>query len=255
MPENQQDQTDTAAQSNQHNDDQRQEHTGGQPENQDQPAQGSAETLKDKKHYVERVIQVLEESEAHAIKPTDDALEPVPIDDPPWTLQQFFNGEIDLESELSTRFSSMPVMSSIRFRGLGTRSTRGVAALATQDGAAQVTFDADKSSRVVQVSFTFGSMLTLRFVLRDLVDRQRWLELMRRSEGGLAFLWGTARWENDYVICVSRRYYTNFYAFSPNGFEAAARFTPAVTKQLIDWLETYWSEDDQHDDTSPLLTW
>lgn len=260
MVDNQQDETGNRSQSNeQANNRANSQDETSNAERADQPSasQHNSENMKDKKRFVERVINMLEDTENLSLKVEgEDTTEPVPIQDPPWTLQQFFNGEIDLETELLTRFNAMPVMSSIRFRGLGNRSTRGVATLATQDGAAQVIFDADKATGIVQVSFTFASMLTLRFVLRNLVDRKRWIDLMRRSEGGLAFLWGPTRWEDDYVICAARRYYTNFYAFSPSGYEAAARFTPAVTKQLVDWLEGYWTdEDNQPDDTTPMLTW
>ena len=183
--------------------------------------------------------------------------------DPPWTLQQFFNGEIDLDVELSTRFANMPLMSTIKFRGLGKSTGRGVATIATPDGSAHIIIDADKTSKVIQVSFTWASMLTLRFTLSDPsdIDRARWLELMRRRQGGLAFLWGPARWEKDYMICISRRYHTNVYAFSPNGHQAAIRMTPDVTQKLLDWLADYWqTEEDEDDDTldaddPKLLTW
>lgn len=181
--------------------------------------------------------------------------------DPPWTLQQFFNGEIDLDQELSTRHKQMPVMSTIKFRGLGTRTGRGVATLSTQDNSAQIVFDADKQSKQVQISFTFGSMLTLRFHLRDLsdVDRQHWLDLMRREPGGLAFLWGPMRWESDYVICIKRKYFTNLYAFSPNHFESAASLTLDVTHKLLGWLADFWTVDTPQvtddDEDDPLLTW
>ncbi len=183
--------------------------------------------------------------------------------DPPWTLQQFFDGEIDLDQELSARHKQMPVMSTIKFRGLGTRSSRGVATLTTQDGSAQIVIDADKQTKQVQISFTLGAMLTMRFNLRDLsdADRQHWLGLMQRDGGGLAFLWGAMRWESDYVICIKRKYYTNFFAFSPNNFEAVASFTPDVTAKLLGWLDGFWkvetpqvaSGDDEDED--PLLTW
>lgn len=176
---------------------------------------------------------------------------------PPWTLQQFFDGEIDLDVELASRSQNMPVMSTIKFRELGTRSGRGVATISTSDGSAQVIFDADAVSRVVQMSFTYGAMLTLRFSLRDLsdMDRSRWLELMRRDQGGLAFLWGPARWESDYVICIVRKYFTNFYAFSPNNFEAAIRMTPDVSRKLLDWLEDFWKQPPSEDEPPALLTW
>lgn len=176
---------------------------------------------------------------------------------PPWTLQQFFNGEIDLDIELSKRFPNMPVLSLIRFRTLGTQSGRSVATLMTQDEAVSVVFDADTKSKVIQISFTFGSMITLRFVIDDVgeMDRERWLELMRREQGGLAFLWGPHRWDKDYVICISRKYFTNLYAFSPRNFEASIRMTPAVTKALLDWLETFWDTDNKDNKPPELLTW
>ncbi|MDX1993626.1 MAG: hypothetical protein SF029_14655 [bacterium] len=191
-------------------------------------------------------------------KPDEIKIEPSPTAAPPWMLQQFFNGEIDLDIELATRFQRMPLMSNISFRGLGTKNERGVATITTQDNAAQVVFEADAATRVVQMAFTYGSMLTLRFGLRSLndVDRSRWLELMRRDQGGLAFLWGPARWEHDYLICISRKYYTNLYAFSPNNFEAAVRLTPEVTRKLLDWLEKFWRDSElNEDDQPPLLTW
>jgi hypothetical protein len=63
---------------------------------------------------------------------------------------------------------------------------------------------------------------------------------MQRESGGLAFLWSQARWDHNYVICNVRQYYTNFYAFSPRGFEAAARLTAPVTKKMLDWLAGAW---------------
>lgn len=177
---------------------------------------------------------------------------------PPWTLQQFFNGEIDLDVELVKRFPNMPLMSLVKFRSLGSKTRRGVATLSTPDGASSVIFDADATTRIVQMSFTYGSMLTLRFTLDQLgdLDRTRWLELMRREQGGLAFLWGPSRWERDYVICVARKYFTNFYAFSPHNFDAAVRMTPDVTKNLLDWLENFWKQSPPADEEPPkLLTW
>ncbi|MFW5709134.1 MAG: hypothetical protein ACOCX5_02820 [Chloroflexota bacterium] len=213
--------------------------------------------LKNKRAIVERTIKMLEESESAEASEPITGLATAPQAEPPWVLQQFFKGEIDLDMELSNRSSNMPVMATIKFRGLGTRTGRGVATLTTQDGAAQVIFDADRQTGVVQVSFTFGSMLTLRFKLHNLVDRRRWLELMRREAGGLAFLWGPDRWEQDYAICISRRYFTNFYTFSPHGFEAATRLTPEVTGKLLDWLESFWQEDEEKpdQDSPPMLTW
>lgn len=176
----------------------------------------------------------------------------------PWILQQFFNGEIDLDVELAQRFPQMPVMSHIKFRELGDKTRRGVATISVPDGSAQAFMDVDSESQVMQFSFTFGSMLTLRFMLQSLseMDRLRWLELMQREQGGLAFLWGPKRWEQDYMICVSRRYFTNLYAFSPNNFEAGIRITPDVTKKLLVWVGNFWKKDEEKEDSPPtLLTW
>jgi len=101
--------------------------------------------------------------------------------------------------------------------------------------------------------------LSLRFTLAGLndLDRARWVALMRREEGGLAFLWGPQRWEHDYLICIKRKYFTNLFAFSPGKFEAAVRMTPEVTKQLVDWLEGYWQATQPPGDEKilPLITW
>jgi hypothetical protein len=87
------------------------------------------------------------------------------------------------------------------------------------------------------------------------MDRARWLELMRREAGGVAFLWGQARWEQDYVICVTRRKFASLYAFSHHGFEAAVRLTPDVSQQLLDWLERFWKSETTSGDAPNLLTW
>lgn len=177
----------------------------------------------------------------------------------PWALQQFFDGEIDLEQELLKRFPSVPAMTTIKFRTLGLNSSRKVATLSTQDGGASLIVDADVETKVVQLSFTFGSMMTLRYALSDLPanNRERWLELMRREKGGLAFLWNEDRWREDYLICVSREYSTNIFAFSPHNFESAVRLTKKVTNELLTWLEDVWISEPElpDDDDSPLLTW
>jgi hypothetical protein len=208
---------------------------------------------KNKKDVVQRVIHGLKQSDAG----TDSSDSATTSAETPWTLQQFFDGEIDLDAELASRFSNIPLMSTISFRRLGSREDREVATIASQDGAAQVVFEADRATQVVQMAFTFGSMLTLRFTLADLSDkdRARWLDLMRREEGGLSFLWGPARWEKDYLICISRKYFTNLYAFSPYNFDAAMRMTPEVTNKLLDWLGRFWQDVAGDDEASDLLTW
>jgi hypothetical protein len=181
-----------------------------------------------------------------------------PLGNVPWTLEQFFKGKIDLDKELMLRFPTMPLMSTISFRNLGSNTQRGVATLMKEDQSASLVVDASAmGSRTVQFSFTYGSMLTLRFKLDTLsdMDRARWVDLMRRKQSGLTFLWGQARWESDYLICVSRKYYTSLLAFSHNDFEAAVRLTPDVTKQLIEWLNGFWKQPPAEEEPPQLLTW
>ncbi|MEL6307196.1 MAG: hypothetical protein AAFQ52_03585 [Chloroflexota bacterium] len=179
----------------------------------------------------------------------------------PWVLQQFFDGEIDLEQELSKRFPTIPALTTIKFRTLGTHSGRQVATLNSQDGSASLIIDADVETKTVQLSFTLGSMMTLRYRLTGITasNRERWLDLMRRESGGMAFLWNENRWRDDYVICIARQYSTSIYAFSPNNFESVIRLTPTVLNTLIDWLEEIWNTeiepDDDETDADTLLTW
>lgn len=179
--------------------------------------------------------------------------------EPPWTLQQFFNGQIDLDIELSKRYPTMPMLSLVQKRPLGDHPMRRVCTLSVQDGAASLILDADLTTRVVHFSFTLSSMLTLRFTFDGLsdADRRRWLELMRREEGGLAFLWGRHRWESDYLICIVRRHHTNLYAFSPAGFDAGIRLTAQASRQMIDWLHEVWTYEPPSEEPppSPMLTW
>lgn len=162
----------------------------------------------------------------------------------PITLQQFFTGEIDLDSELSRRFANAPLMSQIRLNPkrpaklLETR--RAVALLGTQDNASQMAFDVDIRDGALVVSFTLGSMLSFKFDIGNIEpqERRRWLELMRR-QSGIAFLWTSERWQRDYVIWVVRENFARLYAFSGQ-FEAAARITPDAVDKLLDWIEAFW---------------
>lgn len=162
----------------------------------------------------------------------------------PITLQQFFTGEIDLDSELARRFANAPLMSDIRLNPkrpaklLETR--RAGALLSTQDNASQMAFDMDIRDGALVASFTLGSMLSFKFDIGVIEpsERRRWLELMRR-QSGIAFLWSSERWQRDYVIWVVRENFARLYAFSDR-FEAAARITPDATHALLDWLEAFW---------------
>ncbi|MBZ0294478.1 MAG: hypothetical protein K8L99_18080, partial [Anaerolineae bacterium] len=175
----------------------------------------------------------------------------------PWLLQQFMAGqfdEISVEAELNQRFPSMPVMSTFNSRVVDDEQQHGVATLATQDAAALLLVDVDRASRLVQFSFTFRSMLTLRYQFTGLSDkdRERWLESMRDPENRLAFLWGQRRWESNYLMCVTHKYHTNLYAFSPQHFESAARLTLDVAQKLVDWLEDFWNQESSE---KPLISW
>lgn len=164
----------------------------------------------------------------------------------PITLQQFFSGEIDLDTDLARRFSNAPLLSHGRFSpGPGEAARRQATAILTSnDDSATVSVDAPLprgSQASVEVTFTLFGALALRFTLDPLeaADRARWLELMRR-ENGIAFLWTRARWEQPYLIFVVREFFARLYAFSPHGFEAAARLTPDVMTSLLDWLDVLW---------------
>ncbi len=162
----------------------------------------------------------------------------------PWTLQHYFDGEIDLVKELAGRFAQVPVMSLINLREVGTKNPRGVATISTQDGAASLIVEVDMRSRAVQFTYALNSMLALRFCPGRLseMDRTEWLEPMRREVGEAAFLWDEMRWKSDFLIGAAHKNFTLLFAFSPNHVEAAARLTPDVAHKLLDWLETAWQD-------------
>ncbi|GAB4468261.1 MAG: hypothetical protein Kow00124_02310 [Anaerolineae bacterium] len=166
----------------------------------------------------------------------------IKIDQAPLTIKQFLRGEIDLNDELARRFASAPLMTSIAVSPRDARSAgRATAMLTSQDGGAMLSFDLYSDQDVVEATFTLNHMLALRFHLPNLssYDKRRWLDLMRR-EGGVAFLWTSRRWEDDYFIFVLRPHYVRMYAFSPQRFEASSRLTHPVARQLINWLELRW---------------
>jgi hypothetical protein len=194
------------------------------------------------------------------VPPTHDPAEPaVPSGTrrAPWELEQYFDGEIDLDKELASRYPNMPLMSLVNFRALGTRDRRAVALLSTQDSAASLRIEVDQKSRGMHLVFTLSSMLSLRFRMegQSEKDRAAWLEAMRREQGETAFLWGARRWEADYMVCAARRHFTNLYAFSPGSFEAAARLTADVGRRVLDWLDQFWQGEQVEDADSTTLTW
>jgi hypothetical protein len=174
----------------------------------------------------------------------------------PVTLQQFFSGEIDLDSDLARRFLSAPLLAYFRLVAESGESSprQATAIISSNDDAAILTVDAYTirvQEAALEFTFTLHSALALRFRLPSLgaTDRRRWLDLMRRANG-IAFLWTRERWEQPYLIFVVREYFARLYAFSPHGFEAAARLTPDMVTALVDWLEDLWFPDryPQHDD-------
>lgn len=160
----------------------------------------------------------------------------------PWTLQHYYDGEIDLIKELAGRFPQVPLMSLINLREVGVKNRREVATISTQDGAASLIAEVDALSRAVQFTFTLNSMLGLRFCPGKLsaMDREGWLDTMRREAGEVAFLWDAGRWQHDFLIGAAHKNFTQVFAFSPNHVEAAARLTPDVAHKLLDWLESAW---------------
>lgn len=164
------------------------------------------------------------------------------IDQAPVTIKQFLRGEIDLDTELARRFANAPLMTSIARSPQDTRpASRATAILTSQDGGAMLTFDIYNEQNVSEATFTLSHMLALRFHTADLssYDKRRWLDLMRR-EAGVAFLWTSKRWEDDYFIFVLRPHYVRMYAFSPQRFESSVRITHPVARQLINWLDMRW---------------
>ncbi len=164
------------------------------------------------------------------------------VDQAPVTIKQFLRGEIDLDTELARRFANAPLMTSIARSPQDTRpASRATAMLTSQDSGAMLTLDIYGEQNISEATFTLNHMLALRFHLADLssYDKRRWLDLMRR-EAGVAFLWTSKRWEDDYFIFVLRPHYVRMYAFSPQRFEASVRLTHPVSRQLINWLDIRW---------------
>ncbi len=166
----------------------------------------------------------------------------IKIDQAPLTIKQFLRGEIDLNDELARRFANAPLMTSLARSPQDARPAgRATAMLTSQDAGAMLTFDIYGDQDTFEATFTLNHMLAQRFHMPSLskYDRRRWLELMQR-EAGVAFLWSSRRWEDDYLIFVLRPHYVRLYAFSPQRFEASARLTHPVAKHLIKWLEMRW---------------
>lgn len=168
-----------------------------------------------------------------------------PAIEAPILLQQHYQGHVDLVAELAARYPSAPLMTTCKTRAYIGRAAGGIATIQAADGMASILVEQDIESRLLQFSYTFGAMQTLHFRMDGLsaLDRAHWLEHLQREKDGVAFLWGEYRWSRDYLICAFRRQFATFYAFSVHGFEAAARLTPDVKNQLLDWLASAWQAD------------
>ncbi len=171
----------------------------------------------------------------------------IKIDQAPLTIKQFLRGEIDLDTELARRFAKAPLLTSVARSPQDARpASRATAMLTSQDSSAMLSFDIYSDQDLTEANFTLNHMLALRFRLSMLssYDKRRWLDLMRR-EAGVAFLWTSRRWEDDYFIFVLRPHYVRMYAFSPERFEASVRITHPVARQLINWLDMRWFQADR----------
>jgi hypothetical protein len=148
-------------------------------------------------------------------------------------------------------------MSQLSARSVRGRIPREIAALATQDGAAHLTFEIDPTTYTLSCAYTLASMLTLRFDLVNLsdLDRRQWLEQVRQGQERPTILWGKNRWRSDYIVWSHKRHYTNIYAFSPKQIEAGARLSPEIVGKLLDWLTGYWLAVPQAADEGESAEW
>lgn len=107
----------------------------------------------------------------------------------------------------------------------------------------------------LEFSFILFSTFALRFVLPPIppTDARRWLELMQR-DSGIAFLWTRDRWEQPYFVSVMREHFARFYAFSPQGYEAAVRLTPDMVSALCTWLEGVWFPTSRREPEEPAAS-
>ncbi|MDX2163150.1 MAG: hypothetical protein SF162_17670 [bacterium] len=165
-----------------------------------------------------------------------------PTPSAPLLLQHFFEGAVDLDKELTARFTGMPLMSVIRVRQFNGKVRSGAALMAAQDGSASLLVEVDAANHSLTFTYTLSGMLAHSFHVGGLsdMDRTHWLEPMRRETGEIAFLWNQSRWENDYVICAAHKHFTNMFAFSTMRMQAAARLTTDVSRKFTDWITTHW---------------
>jgi hypothetical protein len=185
----------------------------------------------------------------------------------PLLLQQFFTGKIDLDVELSRRYPSPPLLSSVSFTPeLGAASKNGFALFSNQDNSGAMSMEITGTSGALNISFLLQNMIAVRFTVGATTEsnRRRFVELMQRKNG-IAFLWTRERWERDYVIIVVRDYFARLYAFGPSRFDGACRLTPDMMSQLMQWLTSFWKtpteptspadEADEEDSPPEILSW
>ncbi|MFZ4825721.1 MAG: hypothetical protein ACOYLB_00055 [Phototrophicaceae bacterium] len=172
---------------------------------------------------------------------SEDAVPPV--------LHSFFKKNPNaLNRELTRRYPTMPLLSAIHFH----QEEQGLISITSQDGTASLFIDVNDQH--LQFTFTFRSMMSLKFNLRELseLDRTAWMENLLHRKDQPVFLWGASRWEKDYLIFVPQHYYTNLFAFSAMNFEAGVRIIPKVSEELVEYLKRVWEEpslpvdDEQH---------
>ena len=164
------------------------------------------------------------------------------LDQAPTTIKQFLRGEVDLDTELSRRFAGAPLLTSIGRAPDDTQpASRATATMISQDDVATLSIDLYNDQDLLESTFTLSHMLALRFHLPEVGDyeKRRWIDLMRRDQG-VAFLWTSQRWDDDYLIFVIRHHFVRLYAFSPHQLEASCRLSHNVANLLVNWLEMRW---------------
>jgi hypothetical protein len=174
----------------------------------------------------------------------------------PWVLQQHYNGKVDLAVELAQRYPTPALLTVAKFRKRSGTNDPAEATFSAADGMAALQIAAQPNTPRISFGFTFQSSFTLRFQPDTLseVDCAHWLELIRRNQDGIAFLWGQSRWETDYLVCVMHRQFVSLYAYSTKGFEASIRLTHEVKHQLHDWLVKLWNISDNAA-PAPTASW
>ncbi|PJF28857.1 MAG: hypothetical protein CUN52_11325, partial [Phototrophicales bacterium] len=74
----------------------------------------SPSSISEARGLVGKMIQALEQTKADATITQEAKSVGGGEHEPPWLLQQFFQGDIKLDEELNSRFFALPVMSTIK---------------------------------------------------------------------------------------------------------------------------------------------